>query len=680
MDYRTRQMGKSKSAERTGQDNIIVEVVGDDVVGASSSGAPTRLEPQVINDVLIPATYEVWADGVYRRKVFTVPPDEGPPPVPNLHQACPTPHKVARLEQIASRPFYVSGLGHRLDDTRELVALTYLASFVDEDKTLDDEARAMRSLNEVSGDAWATMWVRHGQIANTQEVIRLADDVFPVNSVNARDVVSFLTRSVDENFKRLTRHRIVRRCGHHEIDGRHGWLVGKHWIGPGNVSPDLTEKDKLVLALHPAGSEQRWLDFTGGLMSHHWIVRWTMACSFTAPLLRFITRRTFFAHHYTNTGGGKSALAYLGQSAWGHPKQFAKSLNTSQISTTEVFNYISDLPVLFDELQASTVSPSLMIMQVTEEEPRGRVKAEGGLVHSSQEWRTLVRTTGEMTLAGADKTDPGGQAGRVLEVRHPGIPYDDGVAIYRFIEGEGCYGHAGLRFLSRLSVLVNDKDGRAALLERYVHFREAIVTEMKQQRTQYDNLAAIALGEYLMLLWVYGLPKNDAWVTALRDAIDMATNYLRSQDDAEPLWQRAIDYLVEHRHTMPQCYADISTTQGQEKIRSLGSRTAQPVVGAYNAGADGKEVWYFPEAMSKVLRTTFSIAPTRLWEELVEHNIVRRGKDRLGMHRQLEGVFSGRVYVALAEKLFEPRERAQMIDVSALANYVPCETFEDDLS
>lgn len=660
----------------------------------------TRLPQQSIEGVLVPNSYEVWPSGVSKRKVYSV---EGDPPLPSLYAECPTQHAIENLELITSRPCYVSGLGFRLDDTRELVALTFLSSYSD----------AVSG----GGDIWRTLWVSHGQIADTRELLKLAVEMFPVTSANAKDLVIFLTRMVDENFRTLVRQKIARRSGYHQIDEGHGWLVGKQWIGPGSLTADPVLSSNLVKAIRSSGTLEGWRDFVEPAMEEDWVMRWTLACAFTAPLLRWIPKRTFFVHHYTHTGGAKTTLSYMGQSAWGHPKGFTTSFNMTQKSAIEMFSYVSDLPMLIDELQASTISPSAMLMQVCEETPRPRADASGGLLPSTQPWRTLIRTTGEHTLAGADKVDPGGQAGRVLEIRHPGLPETTGIKVFRWLDSTKNYGVAGPAFLQRLAKVVNDSAKLAALKAKFVELRSALEQALGALRTTIDHLAAIALGEYLMLLWVFDYDMNahmraQAWALSLRDAIDMGRNHLRSKDEDGPMWQKCVDFLVEHRHTMPQCYVNLSpenvskwravtkaNADGRgdvapsdriahaevDRLLTRGAGGGTAIVGAYNAGRSGDELWYFPKAMGAVLQRAMDMPPTRLWEDLAEHKIIQRDKNHMGKHRQIDGVtggsdiWSGRVIVADPQAMVEAGGgKSKVIDLGALLSLAPQEGDLDD--
>src|SRR5688572_20631263 len=94
-------------------------------------GTNQRLEQQrILDEIAIPNQYEVWANGVYERLIFKVPEGEEPAPYPSLDREAPTAHATpTRLKKICDRPVYVSGIGHRMDDKKDLIGITYLRAF-----------------------------------------------------------------------------------------------------------------------------------------------------------------------------------------------------------------------------------------------------------------------------------------------------------------------------------------------------------------------------------------------------------------------------------------------------------------------------------------------------------------------------------------------------------------------
>lgn len=645
-----------------------------------TEGTSLRLEQQEINGTFIDNRYEIWHSGVYRRKVFTVRPEDGLPPRPNLNDPAPLHHERSRLEKIAGRPAFISAVGFRADDQRELIGLTFLQGSEPDDPNMSPEERRAASLGtNLKGEKWETVWVTYGQIADARKLLEtLGDVVFPVRTSNAKQMSDFLTDCYDTNVGLSMKSTIVRRAGHHFVNDKHGWLVGDRWIGYGRVTAD-PNKDKLTKALRVQGSADEWVKFTRSHWErdkNSWIIRWLLGSVFAAPILRHIGERTFVTHHYTESGSGKTTLALLSQSAWGHPREFSMSLNrVTQNAVIEVFNYISDLPLLLDELQGKTIDASDFIMQACTEEPKARVKQEGGMHEMKvRMWRTLIRTTGEQTLAGADKADVGGQRNRVLELRHTGVSIDQGKEIWQWIERPKHFGHAGLKFLEMLLPIVNDEERMLSLRSRFNGYVKAIAQWTGQNRAQERQLGAIAVAESFMLQWIYGMSAHDSATIALRDACDVGKNWLRTRDGNNSLWQKAVEYLVEHKHSNQNLYADATTELGRGKLNLYGSKTSQPLVAAYNAGPKCNEIWYFPNAIDAILRQKFQIPPDRIWEELAGEGIVDKGTDRIVKARQIQGVMkSTKVFVAWMDRLTSFDPEPVTIDASELSSYVPCE-------
>lgn len=588
------------------------------------------LPQQNIADAWVHDRYEVWKSGIYKRKSSMY---AGVPPTPNLFQEPPTDYLKANLDQITQRPAYVCGLGQRVDDKRQLVGLTFLEGFELEDGSLAERP---------AGDQWKTLWVPYDQIADTKKVLEMAQALFPVRTSNVREVSDFLTDCYDSNLQ-IPKRTVARRCGYHNVRGRHGWMLKDLWIGPDvHVHPDPAAFDDYVDGVARKGTFEAWKATCEEFWGYSNFVRWSLGVSFTAPLIRFLPERTFFVHHYTETGGGKSTIAQFCMSVLGHPTKMKLSLNTAtQISLTEVFKHVSDLPILFDELQGKEANLSDFIMQVPQETHRTRAKQDGGLLPTGAErYRTVIRTTGEQTITGADRADLGGQAGRALEVRHPGLAREPATKMWQWNERASDYGHAFPLFLTKLSAIVNDPKGAVALQKRFQDFKEHIKTHTGRMGASERQLAAVAVGEFLMLFWVFSMDKTEAMQVALSDALDIHTNWLRIRDPSTSLLVRGRDFLSQHKLSYPHMYADASSDSGIDKISRIGTKTALPLVAVFNAGRAQDEIWYLPEAVDKILTDKFAAPPDRFWEELSVAGVLQRGKDRLVKHRQIKGIFN----------------------------------------
>lgn len=655
----------------------------DDIVSPSAAG-PMRLEQQEINGVLIHHKWEVWRDGVYRRKVFLVTADEGTPPCPSPHESAPIKYALAHLERVTGRPAYLSGIGHRIDDSRELLGLTFLAGSEPEEseKTVEERDAAAKSSGKLPGEQWKTVWVKHDVIADAHKILELSVDVFPVRTSSAKSMSDFLTDCYDANMGSM-KSTIVRRSGYHCVDGKHGWLIGQRWIGHGKVTA-LPPEHGLQRALCTHGSEEEWLRWVQeawNFSESAWIIRWMLAVTMASPLLRHVGERTFLCHHYTQSGGSKSLLARIGQSAWGNPKENFLSINrATQNSLLEIFKYVSDIPVLLDEMQGRENDISAFAMQACQETHKERTKQDGGLREiEAKSWRLIIRTTGEQTLAGADQTDLGGQQGRVLEIRHPGLQIEHAEKLFRTLDDPHHYGYAGLRFLQQLAPVVNDGDRLTKLRERFQETMALMVEHTGRRSAVERQMAAIALGEALMLRWVFGYEAELAGKVALRDGLDILDNWIRVKEGSPALWGRALEFLVEHRHACAHMYADVSLENGKQKLVSWGSKTSAPIIGAINAGPTQSEIWYFPNAVNKLLKEHYGTAE-RIWEEFAQEGILDRGSDRLARQRQIKGVLANtKVYVVRKDKLFAYEPEPIKVDIAEMQSYVPVDDYDYDM-
>jgi hypothetical protein len=179
-----------------------------------------------------------------------------------------------------------------------------------------------------------------------------------------------------------------------------------------------------------------------------------------------------------------------------------------------------------------------------------------------------------------------------------------------------------------------------------------------------------------MLWWVYGWEKEEAMRTALRDAAEIAARHMRARDASNFLWQKALDFLVEHKASNANLYADLTTGEGQLKLIAKGTRTSASIVAVFNAGSKGDEIWYFPTVINKLLREKFAMDPSRIWEDLADQDKVQRGKDRIVLQRQKRNVLDAQpMYVASMASIFnsgEPVEETK-VDMSQLDDYTPSE-------
>ena len=592
-------------------------------------------EQQSINGCLIHPKYEVWADGVYKRLKRSGT-EENPLPIPDVNKPCPTNYKWSgHLAEICDRPCYVSSLGERTSNGAIVIGLTF--------RSFDGTTRV-----------WKTIWADNYQLSSSKEVLELARSFFPVRSANQNQMSEYLTDCVSANLGLMQTRDVVARTGWHRLrDGSQGWLIGKRWVGRGSVSicPDTANPFTSALTTG-TGSLEEWVTTTRALWEtdDSWIIRWMLGVACASPLLRLVKERTFFVHHYTQSGGGKTTLAQLGQAIWAHPKGFGGALNQeTDVTLLETFKYVSDVPVLYDELQGLNKNISLadIIMRITTEKHKQRGKQSGGLQESSQEqpWRTIVRTTGEETLVGSQgMVDLGGQGNRVIEVNHPGIPKEKGMWIFKnLLERPKHYGFAGLKYLQHLSDIISEEGGQERMDSIFALSTQEIKKYVRNAGPEEDTLAVdrqlavILMGERFMLEWIYGFSRKEATQIALEDCVKIGRNHMRLKQYGLPMWRQAVDAVLNHRIMFPECYIDISTDTGLNRFMEMGAPGAKPIYGVNNAGDDRSETWYVKKAFYDLIKEQMGgINADGVLEQFAKQQIIYPARDRFDHKRTVK--------------------------------------------
>lgn len=545
------------------------EATGGDNTQQVAATSPQQ--PQQVVGASVPYGYEVWGDGVYLRGK-----DAMPSPTPPSYKEPISVFLLENRRRITHRPLWVSGLGRTQDTQEPLAQLTF---------------------GNVAG-ALETIWIDRADMADTRRLTTLSARGLPVDSVNARDVVMYLRACEGDNGTRLPMLHVGHRSGPYVTDAGMGWLVGTRWIGPGHLEADPRGQARFTGALVAKGDAQAWMDKWRALHARSWITRWGMAATFAAPLLRLVGSRTFILHHWGDSSSGKTALASFAMSAWGDPSRLFSSLNRTAISLTEVFKHVTDLPVLFDEKQVSTVTSEEIIYAVCMGAGRERASREGGLRQDRTTWITMARTTGEVPLVGPH--DVGGQNNRVLQVHSIAFPQKrEAEALYGFM-GEN-YGHAGPAFMEHLAAAVNA--GAGSRLKRIHEEIRAAITAQVGEGNHAGYAACVGLAQVLSDVWLLGEDAALAKARAIDDSVRAVLETAPAQVGTYA--ERALGRLRDHFIANPMAYVDDTTTEGRERskyvLRMTGVECSHGVV-------------FVPHEADEILRAS-GYDPARVWRD-----------------------------------------------------------------
>lgn len=539
--------------------------------------------PQALVGAAVPPGYEVWGDGVYLRGKDAMP-SMSPP---NWQEELPG-YLVEGRKRICHRPLWVSGLGLTQDTKEPLIQLTY---------------------GLISGGV-ESVWIERADMVDTRRLTTLGARGLPVDSVNARDMVIFLRSCEATNGPTMPLLHVGHRSGPYIVNGGMGWLVGKRWIGPGHLESDPRGQARFTSALVPMGDPAEWIAQWRVLHAKSWITRWGMAATFAAPLLRLVGSRTFILHHWGDSSSGKTALASFAMSAWGDPTKLFSSLNRTAISVTEVFKHVTDLPVLFDEKQVSTVTPEEIIYAICLGTGRERATKEGGLRQDRPSWTTMARTTGEVPLVGAH--DVGGQNNRVLQVHSAAFPVKrDAESLYHFMAEN--YGHAGPLFLEHLANAVNS-GGVPQLKSVYTEIRDTITKEAGEGNHA-GYAACIGLAQVLSDVWLLGESAAVSKPRAIADCVRAVKETAPAQVGSYA--ERALGRLRDHFISYPMAYVDDTSAEGRER-----SKYVMKMVGVECEHG----VVFIPHEADEILRDA-GYEPARVWRDFAAKGwLIREGQ------------------------------------------------------
>jgi hypothetical protein len=484
-----------------------------------------------------------------------------------------------------------------------------------------------------------------------------------VNDGNINQMLHYLDAALHTNGTRLEVVLVAARNGAYPVEfltldeetgqtekqNGYGWLVGDRWIGPLNtrVVADPRNMHTSAQGYTVSGSEEEWFAHFKQICGISPIARWLTYSTFGAPLLRFVRQRTFIVHHWGESGGGKTALAKFAMSAWGDPSRLTQSFNRTQLSFVELFRHIDDLPLTFDELQASGMKDhATLIYALCLEQGRGRASPDGRLQEQIASWRSVVRMTGEEPIIGkGGMVDLGGQANRVVQIGTPVLTQEQGSATHRWLEGRH-FGWGGLRFLQGLQQLMEFPDGEQALQEKFDEFRSEIFGQLSESvHSRVLHLSIVALATYLANRWFFDMDPAEAKAGAIADAISVGKT-IAQEEIRETLAEQALQLFRDHFASHRGTWYDLSDPQQQDLLATGNYRQLTGVLAP-------NEIWLIQKEANMLLNKA-GFPQRRVWADLHRLGILHvysKSKEeeesvqkQFGVPRKF-GKFHAKVYV-----------------------------------
>lgn len=263
-------------------------------------------------------------------------------------------------------------------------------------------------------------------IRNKNRLIEVADTGFPVDSLNAQELVDFLHCLQDENENNLETIFTINNCGWYERNDK------KYFVDPrrtneievDGVKGKLTvDADKCTMAnsLTSKGSIDEWRK-AYLLAKPSTIARATVAAAFCAPLLEMLGERNFVVYIHGKTRGGKSTAQSLAASAFGKTSDLIITFDGSIIGLNSAAAERNHYPFFIDEQQSATPAMKQDLQRWLYNDANGNERQRAnkdGTARNIRKWRHVTICNGEVTISKDNWT--GGAHTRLLQIAAPDV-------------------------------------------------------------------------------------------------------------------------------------------------------------------------------------------------------------------------------------------------------------------
>ena len=395
-------------------------------------------DPPVSKEYMIPAGYIIGFDGISK--------------------AVSKKGDLELFENVIPAPVFIQGRLKNISDSTEF---TFLIWFRD--------------------NYWQTHTVPRSVVADSQKIISLSDIGFPVDSVNARELIRFLSKLEALNIKFIIKGSLSTKFGGlgHNFDK--GFLFGlRHIPGTGKIisrSGDLdnflkNQGKKGTMYFYPAdfgeynfakgygreGSLKKSLKIFK-FINQNPIIAFMCYSACAAPLLKILGQTSFMIDLSGPTTRGKTTALRVAASLFGDPNpssatSIVRSWNSTQVFLERTTTMVNDLPVFLDDTKLihNPDVVSTIIYQAAFGQGRGRGTITG--MASVSTWHSVLISTGENKILDLVNKGDGGAHGRVIPICTPPFAKQSKIIANKINRINNIisvnYGHAGLKFVRYL--------------------------------------------------------------------------------------------------------------------------------------------------------------------------------------------------------------------------------------
>lgn len=350
-------------------------------------------------------------------------------------------------------------------------------------KDVDGENEGVR-VSWKRGGPWRHKIVDRGVVANSRELVSLANSGFPVTSSDAKSQVEYFAKFEAANFAALPVARTASHLGWQGEGGELGFLVGRDFIATDGSAVEIQTRgdsmdwtngaitfrgggagdEQIVGGYHCAGSLDKWIEAVEQVARFPRVLS-TIYASFAAPLLQILGLPNFILDLSARTSQGKTTTQRAAASVWGDPdeRKPSSSLQTwdiTKVGVERVSAILNGIPLILDDTKRAKLPGIIAEVLYAVTSGRGRVRGSLTGLQTSKTWHTILISSGEQPVTSF--TNDGGTRMRTLEIQ--GAPFgredpETGKIVQLFnLAILSNYGHAGRRYVSWLMENLSERD------------------------------------------------------------------------------------------------------------------------------------------------------------------------------------------------------------------------------
>lgn len=362
---------------------------------------------------------------------------------------------------------------------------------------------------------WHNAIYPRSTIFTARSITALADIGVTVTSENAKHIVKFLGDLEAVNMDVIKKSDSVSQLGWH----KNCFLP----CMPGELTIDVDfASSRMIGAYKGKGELHEWVETMRQPRANNEILRFMIAASFAAPLLKILNHRNFFVHLWGDSKGGKTAALKAALSVWGDSEQLMTTFNATKVGLERLAGMYNDLPMGIDERQVvgnKQENVEVIVYMLSGGTSRVRGTKAGG-IQAQRQWRTIALTTGEEPLS--TEISQTGVSTRVLELY--GIPFSNEADAEKMHSNVAQYfGTAGKAFIEQLVKIKADW-----LFENLKKIQEGLREKYPNKSMPHiTSTAIVVLADMLVGEWLF----NDE--VAFDSSLSMGLNIVKGFEETK---------------------------------------------------------------------------------------------------------------------------------------------------